>query len=164
MKTSNPSLRANFLDKLCLPGVDGGDCAFAVGQAFLSKPGKAIPCLFVVVVFLIFRAHHRMSPRPHRIPPQTGSFCSQIIEVLNALETFSVLFECKIEGIDAIAHRFNHLYATLKKKPYDPLDHRRPEFNVDFTEFQCHIQDLEVCLFISLFFILFYFWRGVFFQ
>ena len=72
------------------------------------------------------------------------SFFPQIIEVLNALETFSVLSESKIEGIDAIAHRFKSLYAALKKKPYDPLDHRRPEFNTDFTEFQRQIDELEV--------------------
>ena len=68
----------------------------------------------------------------------------QIIEVLNALETFSVLSECKIEGIESMSSRFNHIYSTLKKKPYDPLDHRRQDFNVDFLEFQRQIKDLQV--------------------
>lgn len=68
----------------------------------------------------------------------------KIIEVLNALETFSVLSRSKIEGIEAIASKFNHIYSALKKKPYDPLDHRRPDFVVDFAEFKRQITELEV--------------------
>ena len=73
------------------------------------------------------------------------SLLLQIIEVLNALETFSVLSESKIEGIETISNRFQHMYSTLKKKPYDPLDHRKPEFEADFFEFRRHISDIQVC-------------------
>ncbi|KAK3736698.1 hypothetical protein QZH41_011488 [Actinostola sp. cb2023] len=74
------------------------------------------------------------------------AFCKRvmkIIEVLNALETFSVLSKSKIEGIESMASKFNHIYSTLKKKPYDPLDHRRPDFTVDFAEFKRQISELQ---------------------
>ena len=64
--------------------------------------------------------------------------------MLNALETYSVLSESKIEGIENISNRFQHTYSTLKKKPYDPLDHRKPDFEADFFEFRRLISDLEV--------------------
>ena len=50
----------------------------------------------------------------------------------------------KIEGIENMASRFSHIYSTLKKKPYDPLDHRRQDFNTDFLEFQRQISGLQV--------------------
>ena len=70
---------------------------------------------------------------------------SQIIEVLDTLETYSVLSESKIEGIEPISNRFQSMYSALKKKPYDPLDHRKPDFEADFTEFRRQISDFEVC-------------------
>lgn len=73
----------------------------------------------------------------------------QIIEVLNALETFSVLSESKIEGIETISNRFQHMYSTLKKKPYDPLDHRKLDFEADFSEFKRHINEIQVCRFFN---------------
>lgn len=69
----------------------------------------------------------------------------QIIEVLDTLETYSVLSESKIEGIETISNRFQSMYSALKKKPYDPLDHRKPDFEADFTEFKRQISDFEVC-------------------
>ena len=64
--------------------------------------------------------------------------------MLNTLETFSVLSETKIEGIESIANRFHHMYSTLKKKPYDPLDHRKPDFEADFFEFKRQSSDIKV--------------------
>lgn len=64
--------------------------------------------------------------------------------MLNALETYSVLSESKIEGIETISNRFQHMYSALKKKPYDPLDHRKPDFEADFSEFKRQVTDFEV--------------------
>ena len=64
--------------------------------------------------------------------------------MLNALETFSVLSESKIEGIETISNRFQHMYSALKKKPYDPLDHRKPDFEADFFEFRRQINEIQV--------------------
>lgn len=53
--------------------------------------------------------------------------------------------ESKIEGIETISNRFQHMYSALKKKPYDPLDHRKPDFEADFLEFRRQISEIQVC-------------------
>ena len=45
--------------------------------------------------------------------------------------------------IESLATRFNHLVSAFKKKPYNPLDHRKMEFAVDFGEFQHQVIELE---------------------
>lgn len=75
-----------------------------------------------------------------------GSFCrrlDQIQSVVDTVQQFSVLRESHIEGIESLANRFNHIISSLKKKPYNPLDHRKVEFNADYEEFQRQICDLE---------------------
>lgn len=53
--------------------------------------------------------------------------------------------ESKIEGIETISNRFHHMYSALKKKPYDPLDHRKTDFEADFFEFRRQISEIQVC-------------------
>ena len=75
-----------------------------------------------------------------------ASFCRRldcIHSVVDTVQQFSVLKESHIEGIDSLANRFNHIISALKKKPYNPLDHRRMEFNADYDEFQRQISELE---------------------
>lgn len=82
------------------------------------------------------------------------SFCrrlDQIQDLVNTIKHFSVLQQSHIEGIDAFATRFNHLISAFKKKPYNPLDHRKMEFAVDFGEFQRQVTELEeqLCSFVT---------------
>lgn len=63
-----------------------------------------------------------------------------------------MLSESKIEGIEAIANRFQHMYSALKKKPYDPLDHRKPEFESDFAEFKRQINEIQVCVLLDCYY------------
>ena len=75
-----------------------------------------------------------------------ASFCRRldhIHSVVDIMQQFSVLKESHIEGIESLANRFNHAISALKKKPYNPLDHRRTEFNADYEEFQRQISELE---------------------
>ena len=67
------------------------------------------------------------------------------MELLTCLETYTVLLSSKIEGIDALAQKFNSIYKGMKKKPYDILDHRKVDFDHDFEEFKRLIKELEVC-------------------
>ncbi len=67
----------------------------------------------------------------------------QICGVINVIQEFSVLKQSHIEGIDALANRFNHVISLIKKKPYNPLNHRKAEFNVDYDDFQRQIAELE---------------------
>jgi len=55
----------------------------------------------------------------------------------------SLLQQSHIEGIESLLTRFNHLVSAFKKKPYNPLDHCKMEFVVDFGEFQRQVTELE---------------------
>ena len=63
---------------------------------------------------------------------------------MNYIEAFSTLSETKIEGIDPYSARFNQIYGSIKKKPYDILDQRKVDFDNDFDDFLRQMGDLEV--------------------
>ena len=68
----------------------------------------------------------------------------QIETMLYTVESFSMLQDCRIEGIDSIVTKFQHIYSTIHKKPYDILDHRKQDFDHDFTDFLRQIEDVQV--------------------
>lgn len=74
-----------------------------------------------------------------------ASFCrrlGQVQSVVMTVQEFSVLRQSHIEGIETMAARFQQLVSSLKKKPYDPLDHRKMEFASDFQDFQLGVGEL----------------------
>uniref|UniRef100_H2YUI8 AAA+ ATPase domain-containing protein n=1 Tax=Ciona savignyi TaxID=51511 RepID=H2YUI8_CIOSA len=74
------------------------------------------------------------------------TFCkrlNKITELLQTIETFSMLSESKIEGIDGLANKFQSVVSNTKKKPYDILDHRKVDFDNDFENFKESIYSLE---------------------
>ena len=95
---------------------------------------------------------HRLSSdrRPFEISEmyvfgKFSSFCHRLKQVESVVETvreFSVLKDSHIEGIDVVATRFQQFVSMLKKKPYDPLDHRKMEFASDFEDFQLSVGEL----------------------
>ncbi len=58
--------------------------------------------------------------------------------------TYESLGLSRIEGIETFNARFGLLVSTLRKKPYDPLEHRKQDFDIDFREFTVQLADLEV--------------------
>ena len=50
---------------------------------------------------------------------------SNINELLNTIKIFSSLKKCHIEGIDSINSNFDSIVESIKRKPYDILDHRQ---------------------------------------
>lgn len=76
-----------------------------------------------------------------------GSFCQRLIqikEMVELIQHFSVLKESHIEGIDTLATRYTHMVTAIKKKPYNPLDHRKLEFVSDYEDFlrqMCNLED-----------------------
>lgn len=67
-----------------------------------------------------------------------------IIEFLRITLTYDSLGLSRIEGIETFNARFGLLVSTLKKKPYDPLEHRKQDFDADFHEFKVQLAELEV--------------------
>ena len=65
--------------------------------------------------------------------------------MLTLVDAYDVLSLSNIEGIEAIAQKFSTIYKTIKKKPYDVLDHRKVEFNYDYEDFRRQLTELEVC-------------------
>ena len=51
-----------------------------------------------------------------------------------------------MEGIEILSNKFQNIFLWIKKKQYDVLDHRKPEFDRDFEEYQKSLFDLEVML------------------
>lgn len=78
-----------------------------------------------------------------------SSFCrrlDQIKGVVDIESQFSTLRHSHIEGIESLASRLNSVVSNFKKKPYNPLDHRKTEFNVDYSDLCRQISDLEEML------------------
>lgn len=46
--------------------------------------------------------------------------------------------------METMANRFNVIYTSMKKKPYDPLDQRKADFDDDFAEFKRQVSELQV--------------------
>lgn len=69
--------------------------------------------------------------------------------IINVVQEYSGLKLSHIEGIEPLITKFNHIMATFKKKPYNPLDHRKMEFVADYEDFRRQIQELgmELCTF-----------------
>ena len=78
----------------------------------------------------------KLWPHPHRL--------HKIRELLEVAATYSSLGESHIEGIDTLHNRFQLLVTGMKKKPYDILEHRKTEFDVDFEEFKRQTADIKV--------------------
>ncbi|KFV66664.1 Dynein heavy chain 8, axonemal, partial [Dryobates pubescens] len=78
---------------------------------------------------------------------KSEAFCrrlEKITEIITVVETFSALSLSTIEGIDAMAVKFNKIYQSVQKKKYDILDLRKRDFDVDFVAFMTKIQGLEM--------------------
>ena len=68
----------------------------------------------------------------------------QVLGILTAIEVYLGLQTSTIDGIDAIALKFQNIFLSMKKKQYDVLDPRLPEFDRDYDDFERYIIDLEV--------------------
>lgn len=49
-------------------------------------------------------------------------------------------------GIDIFANKFSAVVTFIKRKQYDFLDFRRPEFEKDYKDFKAQINTLQVIL------------------
>ena len=71
--------------------------------------------------------------------------------IINVIQEYSTIKLSRIEGIDQLVTKFNHVVSAFKKKPYSPLDHRKMEFVADYEDFRRQIVELgdELCIFMS---------------
>lgn len=64
--------------------------------------------------------------------------------MLCTIEVYSSLGLSHIEGIETLHSRFQLIVSGMKKKPYDILDQRKTDFDVDFEEFKRSALDIRV--------------------
>uniref|UniRef100_A0A8C1HJH3 AAA+ ATPase domain-containing protein n=1 Tax=Cyprinus carpio carpio TaxID=630221 RepID=A0A8C1HJH3_CYPCA len=73
------------------------------------------------------------------------TFCKRlekITDMATTLEDFSSLQFMKVEGVEKIYMRYQTIVSSIKSKTYNVLDHRKLEFDNDYTEFRRQIQGL----------------------
>ena len=64
--------------------------------------------------------------------------------MLCTIDVYSSLGLSHIEGIETMHSRFQLIVSGMKKKPYDILDQRKSDFDVDFEEFKRAALDIRV--------------------
>ncbi|XP_029979746.1 dynein heavy chain 5, axonemal [Sphaeramia orbicularis] len=72
-------------------------------------------------------------------------FCSRlekIADMVSTLESLGSLRNMKVVGVEKIFARYQTIVSTTKSKTYDILDHRKQEFDRDYTDFQVQVQGL----------------------
>ena len=90
-------------------------------------------------------------PRPFEISEtyvfgKFSSFCRRLDTIKSVVDIeaqFSTIRRSNIEGMETLASRFNSIISNFKKKPYNPLDHRKTEFNEDYDDLHRQLADLE---------------------
>ncbi|KAM4605979.1 LOW QUALITY PROTEIN: dynein axonemal heavy chain 5 [Polymixia lowei] len=71
------------------------------------------------------------------------TFCrrlEKLADMASTLEDLASLQQIKVEGIEKIYVRYQTIVSTIKSRTYDLLDHRKMEFDSDYTDFQLQVQ------------------------
>ena len=98
---------------------------------------------------------HNIDCMPHRAPivvseihisdyESPSSRLDNIGEFLRTAQTYETLGLSRIEGIENFHARCQLLLTNLKKKPYNPLEHRKQDFDVDYQDFKTQLKEFEV--------------------
>ncbi|XP_047042441.1 dynein axonemal heavy chain 8-like [Helicoverpa zea] len=70
----------------------------------------------------------------------------KIIDLFETYITYYVLNKTTLGGIKEYADTFNKLFKTISTKPYDALDHRRPDFDNDYKIYKEAVANQELLL------------------
>ncbi|XP_036378537.1 dynein heavy chain 5, axonemal, partial [Megalops cyprinoides] len=73
------------------------------------------------------------------------TFCKRldkIADITSTIDSLSALQHLKIEGIEKIYVRYQTIVTSTKSKAYNVLDHRKLEFDDDYTEFRYQVHGL----------------------
>ena len=63
--------------------------------------------------------------------------------MLDTMELWSGISDVRLEGMDSIVTKYKALCDTVKKKSYDILDHRKGDFDADYTDFKTQFDNLH---------------------
>lgn len=65
-------------------------------------------------------------------------------DVLKTTLKYSILENSKLEGIEVHAAKFKSIFLAISSKPYDALNHRKPDFDMDYDIFKKDIGKAEI--------------------
>uniref|UniRef100_A0A8D1J055 AAA+ ATPase domain-containing protein n=1 Tax=Sus scrofa TaxID=9823 RepID=A0A8D1J055_PIG len=68
---------------------------------------------------------------------------AKIMDIFTTFQTYAVLQDSKIEGLDGMVTKYQDIVATIKKKEYNFLDQRKMDFEQDYEEFCKQTNDLH---------------------
>lgn len=66
------------------------------------------------------------------------------MDILEAARMYSILHSSSIEGINTYAQKYTDHFKKISSQKYDPLDHRKPYFDVDYDEFKKNVAETDV--------------------
>ena len=70
----------------------------------------------------------------------------RLTDLLHTVDVYESLGLSRLDGIETFNQRFMLLFSTLKKKPYDVLESRKADFEMDYDDFKRQLGDLNVCI------------------
>ncbi|KAI8831563.1 hypothetical protein BC829DRAFT_494479 [Chytridium lagenaria] len=116
---------------------DGGSKLWDQDRTVLVK--KLTDCIKLNEAYQ--RCFHETKKRLQETPHEKQFDFSEIV-----IEKFSLLEKLGIEGMDSLIKRFSNIMMQMQRKPYDILDHRKMEYDSDYSTFKKQISDLEANL------------------
>ncbi|XP_076166225.1 dynein heavy chain 8, axonemal kl-3 [Ptiloglossa arizonensis] len=75
-----------------------------------------------------------------------NTFKSRIIKIMDVFQTsltYSILHSSSIQGIDLFANQFSSFFHGIASHNYDPLDHRKSYFDIDYDKFKKSVVETE---------------------
>ncbi|XP_049799902.1 dynein axonemal heavy chain 8-like [Schistocerca nitens] len=82
----------------------------------------------------------------HHVFIKFETFKARLVKIEDLLQTaltYSILKSSKIEGIDQFAKKFDQMYEKVRYQKYDPLEHRKPDFDIDYSTFKESVLETE---------------------
>ncbi|XP_011871302.1 PREDICTED: dynein heavy chain 8, axonemal [Vollenhovia emeryi] len=76
-----------------------------------------------------------------------AAFKTRIMKIMDILESarmYSILHSSTVEGINAYAQKYADHFKKISTQKYDPLDHRKPYFDVDYDEYKRTMAETDV--------------------
>ncbi|EFN77895.1 Dynein heavy chain 8, axonemal [Harpegnathos saltator] len=68
----------------------------------------------------------------------------EIMDILETARMYSILHSSTIEGIDVYAQKYTNQFKKISSQKYDPLNHRKPYFDVDYDEYKKSVAETDV--------------------
>lgn len=66
------------------------------------------------------------------------------MDILESARMYSILHSSTIEGIDAYAQKYMNHFKKISSQKYDPLNHRKPYFDVDYDVYKKSVAETDI--------------------